>query len=154
MRGTIENPWVNIGINTVVIYAVAIIALVALLLFLLLVFLIFINTSYRNPLKKRTRECTIKKDESQMRMFLEGVAWAEKFKDKHEQLHIVSDGLNLFGEYINFGFDKCAVILQGRAESLLYSYYFAEVYAKNEHNILVIDVRSHGLSDGNIKREV
>jgi len=81
-------------------------------------------------------------------MFSEGVAWSQKFKDKIEQLHIVSDGLNLYGEYINFGFDKCAVILQGRSESLLYSYYFADVYAKNKHNILVVDVRSHGLSDG------
>jgi alpha-beta hydrolase superfamily lysophospholipase len=83
-----------------------------------------------------------------MRMFSEGVAWSEKFKDITEELHIVSEGLNLYGEYINFGFDKCAVILQGTGESLLYSYYFADVYAKNEHNILVVDVRAHGLSDG------
>jgi len=102
---------------------------------------------YRNP-KKRTRACTNKKDEQQVRMFAEGVAWAEQFKDKTEQLHIVNDGLNLYGEYINFGFDKCAVILQGRTESLLYSYYFANVYAKNGHNILVVDIRAHGLSDG------
>jgi len=142
--GTIENPWVIVGI-----YAAAIFVLVSILMFLLLVLLIFLNTSYRSPLKKRTRECTRKKDESQMRMFSEGIAWAENFKDITEQLHIVNDGLNLYGEYINFGFDKCAVILQGREESLLYSYYFADVYIKNGHNILVIDVRSHGLSDGN-----
>ena len=144
LNGTIDNPWVTAGI-----YAAVILAAIIILIFLLLVFLIFINTSYRSPFKKRTRECTRKKDESQMRMFSEGVAWAEKFKDKCEQLHIVSDGLKLFGEYINFGFDKCAVILQGRGESLLYSYYFAEVYAKSEHNILVVDGRSQGLSDGN-----
>jgi len=130
------------------IYTAAVLAAVIVLAFLLLVLLIFLNTSYRSPLKKRTRECTRKKDESQMRMFSEGIAWAQKFNDKREQLHIVSGGLNLYGEYINFGFDKCAVILQGRGESLLYSYYFADVYAKNEHNILVYDVRSHGLSDG------
>jgi len=130
------------------IYATAFLVVVSLLIFLLLVLLIFFNTTYRSPLKKRTRECTQKKDELQMGMFSEGVAWSEQFKDKTEQLHIVSDGLNLYGEYINFGFDKCAVILQGRAESLLYSYYFADVYAKNGHNILVVDVRSHGLSDG------
>jgi alpha-beta hydrolase superfamily lysophospholipase len=81
-------------------------------------------------------------------MFREGISWSEKYNEKKEQLHIVSDGLNLYGEYINFGFDKCAIIMQGRGESLLYSYYFADVYAKNEHNILVVDVRSHGLSDG------
>jgi len=130
------------------IYAAASFAVVCFLFLLLAVFFIFFNTTYRSPFKKRTRECTRKKDESQMSMFSEGVAWSQKYKDITEQLHLVSGGLNLYGEYINFGFDKCAVILQGRAESLLYSYYFADVYAKNKHNILVIDVRSHGLSDG------
>ena len=140
----IDNPWAIAGIYTAAVFVAA-----SLLVFLLLVLLIFLNTTYRNPFKKRTRECTLKKDESQMRMFSEGVAWAEQFKDKREQLHIVSDGLKLYGEYINFGFKKCVIILQGRGESLLYSYYFADVYAKNEHNVLVFDGRSQGLSDGN-----
>jgi alpha-beta hydrolase superfamily lysophospholipase len=130
------------------IYAFIFLAAVSMLIFLLTGLLIFLNTTYRSPLKKRTRECTKKKDDSQMCMFSEGVAWSQKFKDITEQLHIVNDGLNLYGEYINFGFDKCAVILQGRAESLLYSYYFADVYSKNKHNILVVDFRAHGLSDG------
>lgn len=83
-----------------------------------------------------------------MRMFAEGIKWRETHKDKIDELHIKNGKLNLYGEYMNFGFDKCAVILQGRTESLLYSYYFADVYAKNGYNILVIDVRAHGLSDG------
>jgi len=143
LTDTADNSWVTTGI-----YAGIFLVVTSILIFMLLVLLIFFNTSYRNPLKKRTRECTRKKDESQMRMFSEGVAWADKFKNTTEQLHIVNDGLNLYGEYINFGFDKCAVILQGRGESLLYSYYFADVYAKNEHNILVVDIRAEGLSDG------
>ena len=109
---------------------------------------VFYNTMYRNPKKKKTRECTNNKDESQKRMFEEGIIWSEQYKNITEQLHIVNDGFNLYGEYIDFGFDKCAVILQGRTESLLYSYYYADVYAKNRHNILVVDVRSHGLGDG------
>ena len=143
LTGTINNPRVIVGI-----YVVVFLAFVSILIFLLLVLLIFLNTTYRSPLKKRTRECTHKKDKAQMCMFSEGTTWSQNFKDITEQLHIVSDGLNLYGEYINFGFDKCAVILQGRGDSLLYSYYFADVYAKSEHNILVVDVRAHGLSDG------
>ena len=133
-----DNPWV-----------IAFIFLVSggIIIYLLTVITVFYQIMYRNP-KKRTRECTNKNDESQMRMFFEGTAWAEQYKDITEQLHIVNDGLNLYGEYINLGFDKCAVILQGRSESLLYSYYFADVYAKNRYNILVIDMRAHGLSDG------
>ncbi|MDR0812496.1 MAG: alpha/beta hydrolase [Oscillospiraceae bacterium] len=137
---TLNNPWV--------IAAIALLAAGAVVMFIATPIAIFCNTMYRNPKKKRTRECTNTKDEQQMRMFEEGIIWANQYKDKTERLHIVNDGLNLYGEYINFGFDKCAVILQGRTESLLYSYYFADVYAKNGFNILVVDVRAHGLSDG------
>lgn len=137
----LNNPWI--------ITATAFLAAGCLVMLFLLPSVIFYQTSYRNPKKKRTRECTNKKDEQQMRMFNEGVEWAGRFKDKTEELSIVSgDGLTLYGEYVNFGYDKCAVILQGRTESLLYSYYFADVYYKNGCNILVVDIRAHGLSDG------
>ena len=140
---TINSPWITAAIAVAVSAAAG-----GFVLFLITSILIFYHTMCRNPKKKRARECTNTKDEQQMRMFDEGIIWAEQFKDKTEELHIVNEGLNLYGEYINFGFDKCAVILQGRTESLLYSYYFADVYAKNGHNILVIDARAHGLSDG------
>ncbi|MCL2720021.1 MAG: alpha/beta hydrolase [Treponema sp.] len=139
----LENPWVITAIAAASFGAVS-----GIIMFFLIPIIIFCNTMYRNPKKKRTRECTNTKDEQQMYMFSEGINWALQFKDKTEELHIINDGLNLYGEYINFGFDKCAVILQGRTESLLYSYYFADVYKKNGYNILVIDVRAHGLSDG------
>ena len=140
---TQTNPWIANSIT-----AVIIIAVVNVIFLCVLFSVIFYFTMYRNPKKKRVRECTNTKDEQQMRMFEEGLIWATQYKDTTEELHIVNDGLNLYGEYINLGFDKCAVILQGRTESLLYSYYFADVYAKNGYNILVIDVRAHGLSDG------
>ena len=136
----LSNPWV--------IASAAFLVAGGVIVFFLTFTIIFYNTMYRNPKKKRTRECTNIKDEQQMRMFDVGTGWAKQYGDKMEELHIVNDGLNLYGEYINFGFDKCAVILQGRTESLLYSYYFADVYAKNGYNVLVIDVRAHGLSDG------
>jgi pimeloyl-ACP methyl ester carboxylesterase len=148
MRLDLSNPAISNGLAIAGICAAAFIVFVSLVFLLIVPAVVFYYTTYRNPKKRRIRECTNKNDESQMRMFNQGVAWAEQFKDKTEELHLVNDGLNLFGEYINFGFDKCAVFLQGRAESLLYSYYFADVYAKNNHNILVIDVRAHGLSDG------
>ena len=136
----LDNPWV--------IAIAAFLFAGGVVVFFISFPIIFYNTMYRNPKKKRTRECTDTKDEQQMRMFNEGTSWAKQYKDITEALHIVSDELNLYGEYINFGFDKCAVILQGRTESLLYSYYFADVYVKNGYNVLVVDVRAHGLSDG------
>jgi len=140
----INNPWIIAGI----VIAAFLAAGVLVMLFLVPI-LVFYNTSYRNPKKPRARECTNKKDEQQMRMFNEGVQWSGRFRDKIEELSIISgDGLKLYGEYVNFGYDKCAVILPGQTESLLYSYYFADVYYKNGYNILTVDVRAHGLSDG------
>jgi len=140
---TINTPWV-----IAVIAVAAFIAAGGVAMLFVVPIVIFTHTMYRGPKKKRVRECTDTQDEQQLRMFKEGVAWAEQFKDITEELHIVNDGLNLYGEYINFGHDKCAVFLPGRTESLLYSYYFAGVYAENGCNILVIDPRAQGLSDG------
>jgi alpha-beta hydrolase superfamily lysophospholipase len=140
LSALLDNPWV---------IAVAVfLAAGGVVVFCITLGLIFTHTIYRNPKKKRTRECTDTKDGQQMRMFAEGTAWAKRYEDKTEDVHIVSEGLNLYGEYINFGYDKCAVIVPGRTESLLYSYFFADVYAKNGYNILTVDVRAHGLSDG------
>ena len=81
-------------------------------------------------------------------MFNEGIAWANQYNNHRIPLEIENDGLKLKGEYLDFRSKKCAVILQGRTESLLYSYYFAKPYAEMGYNILVVDLRAHGLSDG------
>ena len=81
-------------------------------------------------------------------MYRLGHEWAEANADKKIDVHIVRDGLNLYGEYYDLGYDRCAFILSGRTESLTYGYYFAIPYANNGCNILVVDPRSHGLSDG------
>ena len=57
------------------------------------------------------------------------------------------NNLNLYGEYYDFGKKTCVMILSGRTESLRYGYYFAEAYS-DKCNVLVIDPRAHGLSDG------
>ena len=142
------NIWIFDNWVLALIYLLVFLIINGIILLFVIVIVIFCNTIYRNPRQKRTRECTNINDESQMRMFAEGISWANRYNDKTEELRIFNDGLNLYGEYIDFGYEKCAVILQGRTESLLYSYYFADVYAKNGYNILVIDVRAHGLSDG------
>ena len=115
----------------------------------LVALMIFKNTLYRSGKRERSRDCVADALDEQKEMFRIGTEWSAQYKDITESLHIVHDGLNLYGEYINFGYDRCAVIIQGRTESLLYSYYYAEVYAKNGYNILTIDTRAHGLSDSN-----
>lgn len=74
----------------------------------------------------------------------------ETSKDKKIDVSVTSCGFKLVGEYYDFGHKKTAIIVAGRSEALTYSYYFAIPYKKFGFNILVIDNRSHGLSEGKI----
>lgn len=87
-------------------------------------------------------------DAEHVEMFAEGMKWHEQHKDKKTDVHIVRDGLNLYGEYYDFGFERCVMILSGRTESLNYGYYFAKPYVAAGCNVLVVDPRAHGWSDG------
>lgn len=82
------------------------------------------------------------------RMYELGRQWQMANADKKHDVHIVRDGTNLYGEYYDLGYDRCAFILSGRTESLTYGYFFAIPYAENGCNILVVDPRAHGLSEG------
>ena len=106
--------------------------------------ILFVRTSK----KKWNRECSIPDDEEYKRMFDIGLAWGEKYKDKITPVEIRSGKFRLCGEYFDFGYDKAAIIIPGRMEALRYSYYFAEPYRAAGYNILCIDNRSHGNSDG------
>ncbi len=78
----------------------------------------------------------------------EGLAWQREHDAFKKEVHIVNKGLNLYGEYYDLGFDKAVMILSGRTESLRYGYYFARPYSESGFNVLVVDPRAHGLSDG------
>ena len=100
--------------------------------------------------EKWGRTCAIPDDEEYKRMFDKGIAWEKRYHAYKEEVEIVSDGYHLFGEYFDFGGKTAVIIIAGRMESLLYSYYFAEPYRKLGFNVLVIDNRAHGLSDGKV----
>ena len=87
-------------------------------------------------------------DPVQRALFDTGMAWAEDYKEALEEVDIYNEGLHLFGRYYDFGADSAVIILPGRMESCLYSLYFAEPYRAAGRNVLVIDNRAHGLSDG------
>lgn len=86
--------------------------------------------------------------EEHTRMFNLGMDWGRENAAHMRPVQIENDGLKLAGQYFDFGADRCAIILPGRSESLYYSYFFAPPYAKAGCNVLVIDVRAHGLSEG------
>lgn len=109
---------------------------------------VYIKTLKRPSKEKWGRDGPSDTSEAYLKMDAEGMAWHKANADKKIDVHIVRDGCNLYGEYYDFGSDKCAMILSGRTESLRYGYYFAQPYAAAGLNILVVDPRAHGLSDG------
>lgn len=98
---------------------------------------------------KWERVCSAPQNEEQQAMWDAGCAWAEENKDKMQEVETENDGLHLVGEFYRNGDSKrCALILPGRCECLKYSYYFAPPYMQAGMNVLVIDIRAHGRSDG------
>ena len=82
-------------------------------------------------------------------MWERGLKWQAKNKTFIKELVIKSkDGLKLVAEWFDYGFDKTVIILPGRREVLIYSYYYANPYKEAGVNVLVIDQRAHGLSEG------
>ena len=81
-------------------------------------------------------------------MFEEGKKWGQQYDSYRKTVEIDSCGFHLVGEYFDFGFDKAVIIIPGRSESGTYSYYFAEPYRLSGFNVLAIDNRCHGLSEG------
>ena len=82
-------------------------------------------------------------------MWVKGLDWQKKFASYTKELTIKSkDGLKLVGEWFDYGFDKTVIILPGRRETLVYSYFYANPYQEAGVNVLVIDQRAHGLSEG------
>ena len=82
-------------------------------------------------------------------MWVRGIAWKDKNASFIKELTITSkDGLKLVAEWFDYGFDRTVIILPGRRETLIYSYYYANPYKESGVNVLVIDQRAHGLSEG------
>lgn len=109
---------------------------------------VYFTRLVRTDKEKWGHVCSAPENEEQLAMWNAGLEWAQQHKDCKQDVHIQHDGFNLYGEYYNFGKDRCVIILPGRCESLMYSYYFAPPYEQGGFNVLVIDTRCHGLSDG------
>jgi len=92
--------------------------------------------------------CSAPDNAEQLAMWKLGIAWADLYRDKITEVQIESEGFKLFGEYFDFGSNKCVIILPGRCESLVYSYFFAKPYKEAGFNVLVVDTRCHGKSEG------
>ena len=96
----------------------------------------------------RRRECSCVTNDEQVAMWDAGCAWAEEHKNVMTEVEVTRDGMRFLGEYYDFGKDRAVILLPGRCECLMYSYFYAKPYEAAGFNVLVIDQRSYGLSDG------
>ena len=87
-------------------------------------------------------------NEEQRQMFKIGEEWGNKYKDHMTQVSIKSEKFKLVGDYFDFGSKKAVIVIPGRMEAGTYSYYFSEPYRQAGYNVLAIDNRAHGLSEG------
>ncbi len=109
---------------------------------------VYVSQLVRTDKEKWSRVCSAPENEEQKAMWDQGILWANAHSNIKQDVHIQNDGFNLYGEYYDFGKNRCIIILPGRCESLVYSYYFAPPYEAAGFNVLVIDTRCHGKSDG------
>ena len=102
----------------------------------------------RDTPEKFPRACSLPSDKNQMAMYAEGMAFSAQSKAKQTPVSITQDGLHLAGIFMDYGRRDCVIIYPGRAETVNYSYYFAEIYDQSSYNVLLIDPRCFGLSEG------
>lgn len=109
---------------------------------------------YREQLVKTSpdkwgRVCSAPDNEEQVAMWEAGLVWGDAHAGVCTETAVVSeDGLHLVGQLFRFGGTRCVIILPGRCECLKYSYFYAEPWRRAGFNVLVVDGRAHGMSEG------
>lgn len=134
----------------VIFIVLGILAALYVLQVILLSVIVYVKLLVRTSKRKWTRDCGFPDDEEYVKMFNRGLEWGAEWEGYKRDVDIMSGKYHLYGEYFDFGFDRAAIIIAGRTEGLRYSYYFSEPYRRAGYNVLVIDNRSHGKSDGRV----
>ena len=111
---------------------------------------LYIVLLVRKSPEKWRREPSLPEDEEYVRLFNDGKAWFDRYADCRKAVHVHSEGLKLAGEYFDFGADRAVLLLPGRMESCVYSCHYAEGWRQAGWNVLVVDNRAHGESEGRI----
>lgn len=133
-----------------ILYALIILIALNILVFVILSAILYSVLLVRTKPEKWGHEVSLPEDPEYVRMYHAGLEWGEKHADSLREVWIENDGLKLFGHYFDFGFDRAVIIIPGRMECCRYSYYFGESYRAAGYNVLTVDVRAHGRSDGKI----
>ena len=128
------------------------IALFVLFVFptMLVSFFIFRALLVRRSKEGWDRQPSMPDDEEYCRLYADAVAWRERNAGIRQEVSIENDGYGLFAEYYDFGGKNAVIMLPGRMEACTYSCHYAEPYGRMGWNVLTIDARAHGRSDGRL----
>ena len=134
-------------------YVIALWALLGFLLLNVLLTMILAGILYtivlvRTSPRKWSREDPEIIDDLQKQIYGEGDSWFAENRDRMKDAEIVSDGYRLAGEYYDYGGKTAVIVVPGRMETVRYSHYYAQALRGTGANILLIDNRAHGHSEG------
>ncbi len=96
------------------------------------------------------RGCSDASFDYHLDMFNQGMKWREEHLKNKVDVEVISEGIKLVGEYFDFGFKKAVILMPGRTETCYYACYYAPTFVEAGYNVLTIDPRAHGLSEGKI----
>lgn len=94
------------------------------------------------------RSCPFPENAENAKMWEIGLAWGKDNEQFKKEVSISNENLKLCGEFFDFGYKKAVILIHGRTDNLWYSYYYAKPYREAGYNVLVIDGRAHGNSEG------
>lgn len=142
------TEWIFLGLGAFIVLSAAVSFVIMLRITMPIAKNVYKTMFTKDSPEKWGRKCSCPENPEHLRMFREGVEWAKANVERKSQVRIKSGELNLYGEFYDFGSKDTVIITAGRAESLMYGYYFAAPYKRCGLNVLVIDQRATGKSDG------
>lgn len=117
---------------------------------LLISFVIFCKLLVRAPSRRGKRLPCFPEEDEYMAMWETALAWRERWAENRREVSVRAGRMTLRGEYYDFGGNRAVMVLPGRTECCVYSAFFAEPYRTAGYNVLLIDSRGTGLSDGTL----
>ncbi len=122
-------------------------SLLILVIVFLAAYLIFIRTLFWVFLRRKNPAKRIEKNDEIKKKYQLDLDWLKNKKD--QMLTVLSeDGLKLKGHFFDFGKKKTAILVHGYSNDWREMANYAKIFAKFDFNILIVEQRAHGKSQG------